>query len=186
MNYGSIKYCDTANGPGLRTSVFVSGCPHHCKGCFNEATWDYDYGKPYTLITFKYILDSLKEPNIQGLSILGGEPLDPKNQEYVWDMVMAVNHYNQFHQDNRRDIWLYTGYTWETIPTVTKTYGNTTINITKELLSRVDVVVDGPFIEAEKDISLQFRGSRNQRIIDVQKTLKEGEVIIFGSYRTVF
>ena len=164
MHYGSIKICDCANGPGMRTSLFVSGCPHHCKGCFNEVTWDYDYGEEFTNKTISYILESLYEPNVQGLSILGGEPLDSRNQEDVASLIIKLR---MFFGEGR-DIWLYTGYTWENLP------------VTEDLdyiLKYVNVIVDGPFIEAEKDISLKFRGSRNQRIIDVKKTLKEGKVV---------
>ena len=147
MNYGAIKKVDIANGPGVRVSLFVSGCRNHCKGCFQPETWDFDYGQPFTKETEKEIIKALRPSWIQGLSILGGDPMEPENQEALLPFLQRVKK-----ELLEKDVWLYTGYRLEDVTNL-------------PLLSYVDVVVDGPFIEAEKDISLAFRGSRNQRII---------------------
>jgi len=147
MNYGAIKKVDIANGPGVRVSLFVSGCRNHCKGCFQPETWDFDYGQPFTKETEKEIIKALRPSWIQGLSILGGDPMEPENQEALLPFLQRVKK-----ELLEKDVWLYTGYRLEDVTN-------------SPLLSYVDVVVDGPFIEAEKDISLAFRGSRNQRII---------------------
>lgn len=152
MYYGKIKEYDIANGPGCRISLFVSGCRNHCKGCFNKETWDFNYGKKFNNHTILDILELLKKDGIQGLSILGGEPLAKENQHDVYKLVSNVKHWLP-----DKDIWLYTGYILgENIP---KT------EFTNFILQSIDVLVDGPFIEEEKDITLQFRGSKNQRII---------------------
>lgn len=152
MYYGKIKEYDIANGPGCRISLFVSGCPIHCKGCFNKETWDFNYGKKFNNHTLLDIFELLKKDEIQGLSILGGEPLAKENQRDIFKIIYTVKHWLP-----DKDIWLYTGYILgENIP---KT------NFTNFILQNIDVLVDGPFIEEEKDITLQFRGSKNQRII---------------------
>lgn len=171
MHIASIKYCDCANGPGLRTSVFVSGCNNHCKGCFNEIAWDFDYGEFYTPRVAMRIIDSLKETQVQGITILGGEPLDVLNQSDVSDLMGAV----RYHFGNTKDIWLYTGYKFNSIPVTA---------FTRYILDDVDAIVDGPYIEEERDISLKFRGSRNQRIINVKETLNrdfEDDIITSNS-----
>lgn len=162
MNYARIKYNDIANGLGVRASLFVSGCNHHCKGCFNEIAWDFDYGTKFTQRTIDDILDSIDKPYIQGLSILGGEPLDPKNQYAVMDLIIQFR--NRFR--HQKDIWVYTGYKIEDVI------------MHKDIYHGIDVLVDGPFIESQKDITLKFRGSANQRVIDVPETIKTGEITL--------
>ena len=150
MNYCGIKKTDIANGPGVRVSLFVSGCRNHCSGCFQPETWDFDYGDPFTKKTEKEIIRALRPSWIQGLSILGGDPMEPENQRALLPFLKRLH---IFLPD--KDVWLYTGYRLEDVSS-------------SPLLPFVDVVVDGPFIEAEKDISLAFRGSRNQRIIHLR------------------
>lgn len=160
MNYGTIKPCDIANGPGVRVSLFVSGCRHHCKGCFNSETWDFHYGQPYTAETEREILESLKPSYIQGFSLLGGEPFEPENQRVLAGLLKKIR---DTYPD--KDIWCYTGYLYDVdlVPD-----GKVFTDVTEEMLSCIDVLVDGEFVEALKDISLQFRGSKNQRIIKLQ------------------
>ena len=150
MNYGEIILNDIANGPGVRVSLFVSGCRNHCKGCFQPETWDFSFGKPFTKETEDGIIAALRPSWIQGLSILGGEPMEPENQEALTPFLERVKA-----ELPDKDIWLYSGYKYESL-------------LGSRLLSLVDVLVDGPFIEAEKDISLSFRGSRNQCIIHLK------------------
>ena len=157
MNYAGIKKNDIANGPGVRVSLFVSGCRNHCKGCFNPETWDFDYGEPFTRKTEKEIIKALRPSWIQGLSILGGDPMEPENQKTLLPLLKRMRICCP-----DKDVWLYTGYTYETVRDA-------------EILKWVDVLVDGPFIEAEKDITLTFRGSRNQRIIPLKKGQPYGE-----------
>ena len=147
MNYGAIKKVDIANGPGVRVSLFVSGCRNHCKGCFQPETWDFGYGQPFTEETEKEIIKALRPSWIQGLSILGGDPMEPENQEALLPFLRSTKE-----ELPGKDIWLYTGYRLEDVSD-------------SPILPYVDVVVDGPFVEAEKDVSLAFRGSSNQRII---------------------
>lgn len=167
MKYANIKYCDIANGPGVRTSLFVSGCNHRCPGCFNEIAWDFNYGKEFTEDTIKNIIDSLKDGFVKGLTLLGGEPLDPKNQRCVLELIKEVrNVYN-----NTKSIWCYTGYLYEDLLGKTE-YIN-------EILNNIDVLVDGPFILDKKKITLVFTGSSNQRIIDMKETLKNDKIILW-------
>ena len=147
MNYAGIKNVDIANGPGVRVSLFVSGCRNHCPGCFNPEAWDFDYGEPFTDKTEEELIKALRPSWIQGLSILGGDPMEPENQKALLPLLRRVKE-----ELPEKDVWLYTGYRLESVSS-------------SPLLDLVDVIVDGPFIEAEKDISLAFRGSRNQRII---------------------
>lgn len=169
MNYADIKTVDIANGKGVRVSLFVSGCNHHCKGCFNPQAWDFNYGKEFTKEDEEKIMRELEHPYVSGLSILGGEPLEYNNQKGLLPLVKKVK---QRFPD--KDIWCYTGYTFDRDVT-----GNMFNNWdeTKELMSYIDVMVDGKFQEDKKDLSLKFRGSSNQRIIDVQKSLKGHKVI---------
>ncbi len=157
MNYCEIKNFDIANGEGVRVSLFVSGCTHRCKGCFNEIAWDFDAGKPFTRETEDMIIEMLDKPYINGLTLLGGEPFEPSNQRGLTPFLRRVR--ERFPEKN---IWCYTGYTYET-----DLLGESRARCecTDEMLSMIDVLVDGEFIEAEKDISLAFRGSRNQRIL---------------------
>lgn len=172
MNYAEIKNVDIANGPGVRISLFVSGCPHHCKGCFNEVTWDFTYGKPYTQETINHILELLKPDYIKGITFLGGEPMAPSNQESVLNTIRQIKeHYTN------KDIWLYTGYLLDT-DIMGKMVD--TLPHTREILSYIDVLVDGPFIEEQKNLNLQFKGSENQRIIDMKKTLSSGSIVLWS------
>ncbi len=168
MNYSQLITCDTANGEGIRTSLFVSGCTNHCPGCFNQEAQDFNYGKLYTQDTENILLDCIKQPYISGLSILGGDPLCQDDMGLITLNFLA----HKVHSLGKT-VWLWTGFKWENF--------NFTNNFSLQslLLSACDVVVDGPFIEAEKDLSLAFRGSRNQRIIDVRKTLGKGEIILY-------
>ena len=168
MNYSQLIACDTANGEGVRTSLFVSGCTNHCPGCFNQEAQDFNYGKLYTQDTENILLDCIKQPYISGLSILGGDPLCQDDMGLITLNFLA----HKVHSLGKT-VWLWTGFKWENF--------NFTNNFSLQslLLSACDVVVDGPFVEAEKDLSLAFRGSRNQRIIDVRKTLGKGEIILY-------
>ena len=161
MNYSAIKPVDIANGIGVRVSLFVSGCPHHCKGCFNAETWNYDHGDPFTEETVNQVIELLKPSWIGGLSLLGGEPLAVRNITPVTELVKDIKQALPI-----KTIWCYTGYLWEEVKDL-------------PIMGYIDVLVDGPFIEAEKDISLRFRGSRNQRIIDVRQSLASGEVVLW-------
>ena len=171
MNYGNIKYFDIADGPGVRTTLFVSGCSHHCPGCFQPETWEFDFGKPYTAETEEEILASLAPDYVDGLTLLGGEPMEKVNQRALLPLVKKVRElYPQ------KDIWCYTGYTLETellAPSRAR------CEVTDELLSLIDVLVDGEFVEAQRDLTLLFRGSRNQRLIDLPATLKKGETVLW-------
>lgn len=159
MHYSKIKNLDIANGDGIRVSLFVSGCRHHCKGCFNPETWDFNNGELYTDETQKYILDLMKSPTIYGLSILGGEPLDVLNQETVYNLIKEVK--LKFPNKN---IWVWTGYKYnENIP-------NT--SFTKEILDNIDVLIDGEFKEDLKALGLRYRGSSNQRVIVLNPKFK--------------
>ena len=151
MNYCGIKKTDIANGPGVRVSLFVSGCRNRCPGCFQPETWDFGYGDPFTKKTENELLNALRPSWIQGLSILGGDPMEPENQAALLPFLQRVRA-----ELPGKDVWLYTGYRLEELQQ-------------SPLLPFVGVIVDGPFIEAEKDISLAFRGSRNQRIIDLKQ-----------------
>ena len=169
MNYASIKDCDIANGPGIRISLFVSGCTHHCKGCFNREAWDFDYGTPFTQQTIDEILKMLSPGYIKGLTLLGGEPFEPQNQGPIVDLLRQIKaKYPQ------KSIWVFSGYLFDR-DIMSGHLGDP--EITKEYLSYLDVLVDGPFIEAKKDLMLRFRGSSNQRLIDVQKSLAAGAVV---------
>lgn len=162
MNYAEIKYYDIANGLGVRTSLFVSGCTHRCPGCFNAVAWDFHYGKEFTQETMEEILDSCEPGYIRGLSLLGGEPMEPANQEGLLPLVKAFK--ERFPQ---KDIWCYTGYTYET--DLLSPEGKARCAVTDDLLSCIDILVDGKFIQEEADITLKFRGSRNQRVLQIQK-----------------
>lgn len=158
MNYSSIKTHDIANGSGVRTSLFVSGCTHHCKGCFNPETWDFDAGEPFGPDTIKEILDSCEPRFVEGLTLLGGEPFEPVNQR---ELVVLLRAYKERFPD--KNVWCYTGYTYET--DLLAEGGQARCEVTDEMLSMIDVLVDGEFVLEEKDITLKFRGSRNQRLL---------------------
>lgn len=162
MNYGSIKKVDVADGIGVRVSLFVSGCRNQCKGCFNPETWDFNYGKPYTQKTVDKIMKLLKPDFISGLTVLGGDPFEKENYPDVLKLCKLVK---ETYPD--KTIWIYTGYLYENLKDL-------------EIMEYIDVLVDGPFVESLKNISLRFRGSENQRIIDIQATRKNGVVSLWG------
>ena len=166
MNYATIKKNDVANGEGVRVSLFVSGCRHHCKNCFNKEAWDFAYGAPYTEEIENEILTALKPRFVSGLSLLGGEPFEPENQEAVLSLVKKVKETMP-----EKNIWCYTGFLFENIQK--GSVGDSAV--ANELLSYIDVLVDGKFVEELKDLSLLFRGSSNQRILDVKASLAKGE-----------
>ena len=160
MHYGMIKTYDIADGPGVRVSLFVSGCRHHCKGCFNSETWDFDYGQPFTEETVMEILDALSKPYISGFTLLGGEPFEPENQFVLVELLRRIREtYPEM------DIWCYTGFVHD-VDLVEG--GRAYTEVTDEMLGYIDTLVDGPFVESEKDITLRFRGSRNQRVIQLK------------------
>jgi anaerobic ribonucleoside-triphosphate reductase activating protein len=171
MNYAGIKYCDIANGLGCRTVLFVSGCRNHCKDCFQPQTWDFSYGEPFDEKVQQEIIDSLAPNYVQGLTLLGGEPFEQENQKALVPFVEKVR--AQYPQKN---IWAFTGYLYDKdlVPG-----GRKYTEDTDRLLSMIDVLVDGPFLVEEKDIRLKFRGSRNQRVIDLKETIKNGKVTLF-------
>ena len=171
MYYGELKKCDIANGEGVRVSLFVSGCTHHCPGCFNEDTWDFRYGKEYTEATEEEILQALEPGYINGLSLLGGEPFEPQNQEVLVRLLRKVRE-----RYPQKDIWCYSGYLFDR-----ELLGESRARCgyTDEMLSMLDVLVDGRFVESLKDITLVFRGSSNQRLIDVKKSLKAASVVLW-------
>ena len=177
MNYGDIKYIDVANGPGVRVSIFVSGCTHHCKGCFNKEAWDFEYGTLYTKETEQYIIDALSPSYISGLSLLGGEPFEPQNQTTVLSLIKRVRQ-----EYPEKDIWCYTGYDFEDDILSGKLSDQ---SITAQMIKNIDILVDGKFIEEKKSLNLRFRGSSNQRIIDVKKSLKEGKTVLFDGEMTI-
>lgn len=170
MNYGSIKKYDIANGTGVRVSLFVSGCTHHCKGCFNSETWDFNYGKEYTEKTEQEILNALNFTHIAGLTLIGGEPMEPSNQRVLLTLVKKVRKLYP-----EKNIWCYTGYTLEN--DLLKE-SRARCEVTDELLSYIDILVDGEFELNKKNIMLKFRGSENQRIINLQETLKSGKIVL--------
>lgn len=164
MHYGNIKDLDIANGPGCRVSLFVSGCRNHCKGCFQPETWDFNYGKEFTSETLSKLMRLLDNPHIKGLSILGGDPLEPENADTIESICILANIYFQ-----EKDIWMWTGYHWEDVKDL-------------PVIRYIDVLVDGPFIESQKNLCLAYRGSSNQRVIDVKKSLESGEVVLRNDY----
>lgn len=171
MYYGEIKNCDIANGVGVRVSLFVSGCTNHCEQCFQPETWNFTYGKPFTQQTEETLLSLLAPSYIDGLTLLGGEPFEPENQRVLLPFLRRVRaRYPQ------KTIWAFSGFTLEEL-TTPGSYAH--CEATKEMLSLLDVLVDGRFIIAQKDISLRFRGSKNQRLIDLNKTRKEGRVVLW-------
>lgn len=171
MNYATIKTHDVANGPGVRVSLFVSGCTHHCKGCFNPETWDFAYGKPYTAETEQEILSACDHDYIRGLTLLGGEPFEPENQKALLPLLRQFRERFPY-----KSVWCYSGYDFER-DMLSGRLGDWAV--TKEMLESLDVLVDGEFHLEEKDLTLRFRGSSNQRIIDVPKSLKYDQVLLW-------
>ncbi len=172
MNYGEIKKNDIANGEGVRTSLFVSGCRHHCKNCFNQDTWDFGYGELFTEKTMEDIFDACEPGWINGLSLLGGEPFEPENQKVLLPFLVMFKE-----RFPNKTIWCYSGFTFEEI--TGKIDSRAYTDISDEMLSLIDVLVDGRFVEEKKDISLVFRGSSNQRVIDVKKSFDNGSVVLY-------
>lgn len=171
MNFGKIMNCDTANGSGLRVSLFVSGCEHHCKGCFNPETWNPCFGKPFSKDVAEKIHELLKEPYIQGLTVLGGEPMMPYNQEVLIDFLREIKE-----RFPNKDIWVYSGYTFEELIGDVSSSGR--CEWTDEILSMIDVLVDGRFMIEQKDLTLQFKGSRNQRILNIPQSLLNNRPVL--------
>ena len=176
MNYATIKSFDVANGPGVRVSLFVSGCTHRCPGCFNEVAWDFDYGQPFNQDVIDLILGMLKPSHIKGLTVLGGEPFDPRNQGPIVELLWQVKA-----KYPEKSIWAFSGYLFDR-DILSGRLGDW--EITKEYLSYLDVLVDGPFVQAKKNLSLRFRGSENQRLIDVPASLSSGEIVLWEDWQT--
>ena len=175
MNYATIKPRDIANGPGVRVSLFVSGCTHRCKGCFNEVAWDFDYGTPFTQQTVDEILHQLSPAFVKGITLLGGEPFEPQNQAPIVELLRQIRETYP-----EKSVWAYSGYLLDR-DLLSGRVGNP--EILREYLSYLDVLVDGPFIEAKKNLSLRFRGSENQRLIDMKKTLASGQIVLWQDWQ---
>lgn len=171
MNYGEIKYCDIANGSGVRVTLFVSGCRNHCKNCFNPMTWSFEYGRVLEQKTIDEIIEHIKKPFIQGLTILGGEPFEPENQKEILDVILKVRQ-----EVPNKNIWVYSGFTFEEL--MGQEESRASLKEAKQILENIDVLVDGRYVDELRDIRLKFRGSRNQRIIDVPNTLKQNKVVL--------
>lgn len=177
MYYGAIKYNDIANGEGVRTTLFVSGCRNRCKNCFQQQTWAFDYGEPFTDEVMEKILTSLESDFVAGLTLLGGEPMEPENQLALLPLLREFKR-----RFPKKTLWLFTGNLYEEL---TAGVGNhyKCLDETEELLSYVDILVDGRFVEEKKQLGLRFRGSSNQRIIDMNKTRERGEIVIWDGCR---
>ena len=173
MNFCNIKYFDIANGEGVRTTLFVSGCTNHCENCFQPETWDFAYGEEFTEETERQIIDSLAPYYVNGLTLLGGEPFEPKNQPRLLELLRKVRA-----EHPEKDVWCFTGFTLD--GELLKDGSYPRCDVTDEMLSLIDVLVDGRYVEALKDISLRFRGSSNQRIIDMNKTREAGEIVLWN------
>ncbi len=169
MYYGQIMRADSANGVGMRVSLFVSGCTNHCKGCFQPQTWDFQYGEPYTQATEDEILKELARPFYNGITILGGEPFEPENQRVLVGLIRRIRK-----ELPERTIWMFSGNVYEDMLPGGKRY----TEVTDEILDNIDILVDGPFEEEKKNINLNFRGSANQRIIDMKATRREKKVVL--------
>ena len=175
MNYATIKSRDIANGPGVRVSLFVSGCTHRCPGCFNEEAWDFDYGQPFTQEVIDRILEDLAPSFVRGLTLLGGEPFDPRNQGAIVELLRQIKA-----KYPEKSIWAFSGYLFDRDILPGK-LGDPAI--TREYLSYLDVLVDGPFVQAKKNLTLRFRGSENQRLIDVPASLESGTVVLWEDWQ---
>ncbi len=169
MNYATIKKTDVANGPGIRVSLFVSGCTHGCEGCFNREAWDFGYGQEYSAETEAEIMEALAPDYIRGLSLLGGEPMEPENRKTVLELVKKVKE-----RYPQKDIWCYSGYEYDREMQQWEKDGDTVVT---ELLNLLDVLVDGEFVMSKRNLRLSFRGSENQRLIDMKATRRQGEVV---------
>lgn len=175
MNYCNIKPCDIADGVGVRVTLFVSGCTHHCPGCFNAEAWDFDYGQPFTQQTIDQILELLKPGYIRGLTLLGGEPFEPENQGAVVELLRQIKE-----KYPEKSIWAFSGYLFDR-DILSGRLGPW--EITREFLSYLDVLVDGPFVEAKKNLALRFRGSENQRLIDVPASLAANSIVLWQDWQ---
>ncbi|MEA5142097.1 MAG: anaerobic ribonucleoside-triphosphate reductase activating protein [Oscillibacter sp.] len=176
MHYGELKTCDIANGIGVRVSLFVSGCTNHCENCFQPQTWDFYYGKPFTAETEFLIFQELDKPFIRGLSMLGGEPFEPDNQRVLLPLLQKIRQ-----RYPSKDIWCFTGFRLDDELLRDGSYPR--CETTDEMLACIDILVDGRFVQAQKDISLQFRGSRNQRVIDLKKTRAADQIVLWSELR---
>ena len=172
MNYAAIKTHDVANGPGVRVSLFVSGCTHYCKGCFNQEAWDFDYGKPFDAAAEQVIFAELEKPFIRGLTLLGGDPFEPENQRAL---VPFLHRVRERYPD--KDIWAFSGFVLDKELTVDGAHPR--CEVTDEMLSLIDILVDGRYVDAQRNISLRFRGSENQRIIDMDRTRAAGRIVLW-------
>ena len=170
MHYGNIKKLDIADGDGVRVTLFVSGCRNRCEHCFQPETWSFDYGKPFTEETVQELLEALQPSYVDGLTLLGGEPFEPENQRELVKLLRRVRE-----AFPKKNVWSYSGYTLEQICGD----GHPHSEVTEEMLSMIDVLVDGRFVEALKDVSLKFRGSSNQRIIDLKQTKVENKIVLY-------
>lgn len=175
MNYAAIKNCDIANGPGVRVSLFVSGCTHHCKGCFNEVAWDFQYGQLFTQETINEILKMLEPPHISGITLLGGEPFEPENQPAILELLRQIKA-----KMPKKTIWAFSGYLFEKDILAGRLGPK---EVTEEFISYLDVLVDGPFVLEKKDLMLRFRGSSNQRLIDVPASLRLGKTVLWDDWQ---
>ncbi len=175
MNYAAIKNCDIANGPGVRVSLFVSGCTHRCKGCFNEVAWDFDYGQPFTQETVREILELMKPGYIKGITLLGGEPFEPQNQPALLALLEQIKSAYP-----EKTVWAFSGYLFDR-DILPGRLGDPAV--TRQLLQYLDVLVDGPFVLAQKNLSLRFRGSSNQRIIHVPSSLEKGKIVLWEDWQ---
>ena len=173
MNYATIKPFDVANGPGVRVSLFVSGCTHRCKGCFNEEAWDFSYGEEFTSESLDRILKAMKPDYIKGFSLLGGEPFEPRNQVVLADVLEKIKEAYP-----EKNIWCYTGYTYDKDLTTGRLCDK---NITDKMLRNIDILVDGKFVEELKNLKLRFKGSENQRIIKVKESIEKDEVVLWDN-----
>ena len=177
MYYGAIKKSDVANGEGIRTTIFVSGCRNRCKNCFQPETWAFDYGRPFDDAAKEELFSSFKNPVVRGLTVLGGEPMEPENQV---GLLPLLREFKERFPD--KTVWLYTGNLYEELVGEVGSHPKA-LDITRELLGFVDILVDGRFIEEEKRLGLRFRGSQNQRIIDMNKTRLSGNIVIWDGVR---
>ena len=174
MNWAEIKTNDIANGEGVRTSLFVSGCRHHCKNCFNDIAWDFGYGELFTEETMEKIFDSIDHPWINGVTLLGGEPFEPENQRVLVPFLVMLR--EKFPD---KTVWCYTGFTIEQILGKSEPKTHAATDVSNEMLSLIDVLVDGPYVESLHDISLKFRGSSNQRVIDMKKSIESNKIVLY-------
>ena len=172
MNYCEIKNCDIANGPGVRITLFVSGCRNHCPGCFQPQTWDFAFGSPFDRETEERIMKLLEPSYIRGITVLGGEPFEPENQSALLGLLGNIRKWLP-----GKDVWIFTGFTWEELHTDSC---RAHTEFTEDLIAAADVIVDGRFVEEKKNIRLRFRGSENQRIIDVKSSIACGGVVLWG------